>query len=105
MVKIMVAKRNRCLTGAAGLKVLVFLRTNQDDNFWVLPPDGLQQHPEQAHLSLLTEYAFHEIDKNVRLIARFADCLEARSVAVTVVHQPETLLINRLRILICAFFF
>ena len=87
MVKIMVAKTSHCLIGAAGLKVLVFSPHNPDDNFLVLPPDVLQQHPEQAYLSLLTEHALQEIDEQVGLIARFADCLEARSVAVTTVHQ------------------
>lgn len=87
MVKIMVAKTTHCLIGAAGLKVLVFSPHNPDDNFLVLPPGVLQQHPEQADLSLLPQYVLQEIDEQVGLIARFADCLEARSVAVTAVHQ------------------
>ena len=98
----MVAKTNHCLIGAAGLKVLlVFSSHNPDDNFLVLPPDVLQQHPEQADLSLLMEYALQEIDEQVGLIARFADCLKARSVAVTAGHELRDSKDSNL----CIFFF
>jgi len=68
--------------------VLVHSPHNPKDNFGALTtPAVMQQHAEQVDLSLLMEYALQETDEQVGIIARFADCLEARSVAVTAVHR------------------
>lgn len=87
MVKLWSLETNHCLIGAAGLEVLVLSPRNPEDNFLVLLSNVLQRHPEQADLSLLMEYALQETDEQVGIIARFADCLEARCFAVSVVHQ------------------
>lgn len=87
MVKLWSLETNHCLIGATGLEVLVLSPRNPEDNFLVLLSNVLQRHPEQADLSLLMEYALQETDEQVGIIARFADCLEARCFAVSVVHQ------------------
>jgi len=87
--------------GAAGLKVLIISPHNPKDNFGALTPDVLRQHAEQADFSLLMEFALQETDEQVGIIAKFADCLEARGVAVSVIHQLRDSAVNRLRIQIC----
>lgn len=44
------------------------------------------------------EYVLKKTDEQVGIIANFADCLEARGVAVSVVHQFRDSAVNELRI-------
>ena len=84
------------LTGAAEVKVFILSPHNPNEYVHILPPDELQQHPEQ-HPELLREYEVEveeskarmegEIDEHQRLMTRLAHCLEARGITVTGVHQ------------------
>jgi len=98
------------LTGAAEVKVFLLSPYNPNEYVHILPPDELQQHPQQ-HPELLREYEVEveesiarmeeEIDKHQELMTRFAYCLEAKGVTVTGVHQLRDSAVNRLRIQIC----
>lgn len=84
------------LTGAAKVKIFLLSPYNPNEYVHILPPNELQQHPEQ-HPELLREYEVEveeskarmegEIDGHHRLMTRLAHCLEARGITVTGVHQ------------------